>query len=168
MTEQEFNQMILPLAKNVYSYAMNIIKDQDDAADITQDVLVKSWDQRNLFRKINNPKAWLLKMTRNLCLDWLKKQKPTCDTDLVIQTESNVIDPLQEIETRDMAKLARQIISTLPSQQQEILILRELEEMEFDEIAQITGLSINHIRVLLSRGRKTIREKLGNNRSYIY
>lgn len=160
MTEQEFNHMILPLAKSVYSYALYMTSQEEDASDITQDVMVKCWEKRSGFRKIHNPKAWLLKMTRNLCLDWLKKQKPAYDTPQVLGNKNVTTDLFQQIETQDMAKRIRDIIHTLPNQQREVMILRELEEMEFDEIALITGLATNHIRVLLSRGRKEVRERM--------
>lgn len=160
MTEQEFNHTILPLAKNVYSYAFHMTCQEEEASDITQDVMIKCWEKRSGFRKIHNPKAWLLKMTRNLCLDWLKKQKPAYDTQQVLCNQSVATDLFQQIETRDIAKKIRDIIHTLPEQQREVMILRELEEMEFDEIAVITGLTTNHIRVLLSRGRKEVRERM--------
>ena len=160
MTEQEFNHIILPLAKNVYSYALNRIGNPDDAADITQDIMVKSWDNRREFRKVNNPKAWLLKMTRNLCLDWLKKQKPTYDTEQVIRNGGYDTDLLRQIETQDVARTVRKIINTLPDNQREVMILRELEELEYEEISKITGLGLNNIRVLLSRGRSKVKEIL--------
>ena len=69
------------------------------------------------------------------------------------QNEDYTSNPLQEIETKDTVSLLRQIIDTLPENQREVLILREIEELEFEEIEQITGLTANHIRVLLSRGR---------------
>ena len=73
-------------------------------------------------------------------------------------------NPLQEIETKDTVSLLRQIIDTLPENQREVLILREIEELEFEEIEQITGLTANHIRVLLSRGRSKVKEMMRNER----
>ena len=69
-------------------------------------------------------------------------------------------DLLRQIEVRDTALAVRKIIDTLPDSQREVMILREVEEMEYDEIAQITGLGLNNIRVLLSRGRAKVKEIL--------
>lgn len=160
MTEKEFNHMIMPLAKQVYSFVLNMTGNPDDSADITQDVMVKLWNTRQELRQIQNPKAWTLKMARNLCLDWLKKQKPTYDTEQIIRNGSYDIDLLHQIEAQDVALAVKKIIDTLPNNQREVMILRELEEMEFDEIAQITGLGLNNIRVLLSRGRAKVQEIL--------
>lgn len=160
MTEKEFNHTILPLAGNVYSFALHLLGNPEDAADTTQDVMIKLWDRRKELRHVSNPKAWALKITRNLCLDWMKKQKPAYDDDQVIRNGGYDLDLLRQIEVRDTARAVRQIIDTLPENQREVMILREIEEMEFDEIAQITGLGLNNIRVLLSRGRAKVKEIL--------
>lgn len=158
MTEKEFNHIILPLANNIYAYARQIIADSADAADITQEVMIKLWERRKELKDIDNPKAWGLKITRNLCLDWLKKKKPTYDAEQILRHCESEADPLQKIANEDMAALLRRIINTLPANQREVLILREIEELEFEEIEQVTGLTANHIRVLLSRGRMQVRK----------
>ena len=68
--------MILPLTKNIYAYAQHILSNPTDAADITQEVMIKLWNTRRELKGVQNPRAWALKVTRNLCLDWIKKQKP--------------------------------------------------------------------------------------------
>lgn len=160
MTEKEFNHTILPLANPVYSYALNMTGNADEAADITQEVMLKLWDDRRAMKKVNNLKAWTLKITRNLCLDWLKKMRPVYDNEQVVRHGGYDIDLLERIEQQDTVQAVRQIIDTLPPNQREVMILRELEELEFDEIAQITELGLNNIRVLLSRGRSKVKEIL--------
>ena len=156
--------MILPLTKNIYAYAQHILSNPTDAADITQEVMIKLWNTRRELKGVQNPRAWALKVTRNLCLDWIKKQKPVYGWEELAQNEDYTSNPLQEIETKDTVSLLRQIIDTLPENQREVLILREIEELEFEEIEQITGLTANHIRVLLSRGRSKVKEMMRNER----
>ena len=146
--------MILPLTKNIYAYAQHILSNPTDAADITQEVMIKLWNTRRELKGVQNPRAWALKVTRNLCLDWIKKQKPVYGGEELAQNEDYTSNPLQEIETKDTVSLLRQIIDTLP----------EKEELEFEEIEQITGLTANHIRVLLSRGRSKVKEMMRNER----
>lgn len=69
-------------------------------------------------------------------------------------------DLLRSLEDKETAALVKQIIDTLPDNQREVVILREIEEMEYNEIAEITGLGLNNIRVLLSRARTKIKEIL--------
>ena len=150
--------------KNIYAYAQHILSNPTDAADITQEVMIKLWNTRRELKGVQNPRAWALKVTRNLCLDWIKKQKPVYGGEELAQNEDYTSNPLQEIETKDTVSLLRQIIDTLPENQREVLILREIEELEFEEIEQITGLTANHIRVLLSRGRSKVKEMMRNER----
>ena len=145
--------MILPLTKNIYAYAQHILSNPTDAADITQEVMIKLWNTRRELKGVQNPRAWALKVTRNLCLDWIKKQKPVYGGEELAQNEDYTSNPLQEIETKDTVSLLRQIIDTLPE-----------NELEFEEIEQITGLTANHIRVLLSRGRSKVKEMMRNER----
>ena len=66
--------MILPLTKNIYAYAQHILSNPTDAADITQEVMIKLWNTRRELKGVQNPRAWALKVTRNLCLDWIKNK----------------------------------------------------------------------------------------------
>ena len=116
--------MILPLTKNIYAYAQHILSNPTDAADITQEVMIKLWNTRRELKGVQNPRAWALKVTRNLCLDWIKKQKPVYGGEELAQNEDYTSNPLQEIETKDTVSLLRQIIDTLPENQREVLFLR--------------------------------------------
>ena len=79
MTEKEFNHIVLPLAQNIWSYALNLTGNRTISADLTQEVMLRLWDSRQQLSRVGNIKAWALKITHNLWLDWLKKQKPIYD-----------------------------------------------------------------------------------------
>lgn len=160
MTEKEFNHIVLPLAQNIWSYALNLTGDQATSADLTQEVMLRLWDTRKQLSKVGNLKAWALKITHNLYLDGLKKQKPVYDETQLLKNGGYEADLLQQIADKDTAEAVRKIIDTLPPNQREVIILREIEELEYDEIAKITGLGLNNIRVLLSRARNKVREIL--------
>lgn len=160
MTEKEFNESILPLARNIYDFAANLTGNRTDAADITQDVMFKLWDSRNELAKIKNLRAWALKITRNLYYDTIKKNKPIYDEAQIFQHEECTSDLLTTIDAQETAALVRQIIETLPDTQREVILLREVEELEYDEISQITGLGLNNIRTILSRARSRVKELL--------
>ena len=162
MKEKEFNHIVLPLAQPVWSYALNMTSDPTTSADITQEVMLRLWDHRHELPQKDNIKAYALKITRNLCLDLIKKQKPIYDEQQIDQNGGYEKDLLQQIENKDTAEVVQKIIDTLPPTQREVMILREIEEMEYDEISQITGLGLNNIRVLLSRARSKVKEILVN------
>lgn len=159
MTEKEFNHIILPLTKNIYAFALNMTGDKMWTADITQDVICRLWDIRNTLRKVENMKAYALKITRNICLDMLKKRQPLYCEEQVLQNGGHE-DLMQQIENKNTAEAVRKIIDTLPANQKEVILLREIEELEYEEIAKITGLGLNNIRVLLARARSKVKEIL--------
>lgn len=160
MTEKEFNESILPLTQDIFTFAVHLTGDRTEAADITQDVMFRLWDMRKELSKVQNPKAWALKITRNLCFDILKKQKPLYDEEQMFRNSGYDCDLIKNMEDRETAEVVKKIIDTLPDNQREVVILREIEEMEYHEIAEITGLGLNNIRVLLSRARTKIKEIL--------
>lgn len=160
MTEKEFNACILPLAQHIYNFAVHLTGNRTDAADITQDVMFKLWDNRNELSKIKNLSAWALKITRNLYYDTVKKYKPIYDEEQMLQNEGYDSELMNSIEQKETAALLRKIIDTLPDTQREVILLREIEELEYDEIAQITGLGLNNIRTILSRARTRVKEML--------
>ncbi len=159
MTEKEFNHIILPLAKQIHSFAFHMVGGQSYAADVTQEVMFKLWDNRRELPGVNNLKAYVLKITRNICLDLLKRQQPVYHDEKVYQY-GGYSDPVRQIEQKDALEAVRRIIDSLPANQKEVMLLREIEELEFDEIAKITGLGLNNIRVLLSRARTKVKQIL--------
>ena len=111
MTEKEFEHTIMPLAENVYSYAVNMLGNPDDAADITQDVMLRLWETRRKLQDMDSPKAWALRMTRNLCLDHLKRRRPVCDEEALLSHGGYADDLQQQIERKDMAEIVRRLES---------------------------------------------------------
>jgi len=96
-------------------------------------------------------------ITKNLCLDKLKSKKNKTDELTIRNQGMNDLTPYKSIELSESVKNVQRIINTLPEQQRMIVQLRDVEGYEFEEISEILQLSINTIRVNLSRARKKIR-----------
>ena len=128
-----------------------------------REVMIKLWNTRRELKECKIPGLGI-EGDPQLVPRLDKKTKPVYGGEELAQNEDYTSNPLQEIETKDTVSLLRQIIDTLPENQREVLILREIEELEFEEIEQITGLTANHIRVLLSRGRSKVKEMMRNER----
>jgi RNA polymerase sigma-70 factor (ECF subfamily) len=110
---------------------------------------------------IRNVEAFAMTMTRNLCLDKLKKKRVlSLDDDSNMYEGTSESDPLKEIQENDAITLVNQIINTLPEQQRMIIQLRDIEGYSSDEVADILDINQNTLRVNLSRARQKIRENL--------
>ncbi|MBD2753627.1 RNA polymerase sigma factor [Spirosoma validum] len=160
MDLQAFKQRILPVQGRLFRLAQLFLRNREEAEDALQDVLLRLWTNRQQLDAYHSVEALAVQMTKNLCLDKLKahnKRKMSDDAEL-LGVQSDGVSPYQQVEFADSADLIRNLIDTMPDQQKLILHLRDVEEYSFEEIEQITGLSVNNIRVILSRARQRLRD----------
>ncbi|ARK12660.1 RNA polymerase sigma factor [Fibrivirga algicola] len=155
-----FKQRILPVQNRLFRLATLFLRNREDAEDALQDVLMRLWSNRQQLDTYQSVEALAVQMTRNLCLDRLKshaRQKSVDQADLGnVPTEQ--LSPYRQTELTDSASQMRRLIDELPDAQKLVLHLRDVEEYSFEEIEQVTGLSINAIRVTLSRARQRLRD----------
>lgn len=148
MTQEEFKEEAQRLRPRLMLTARRYLGD-DDAEDTVQDALLRLWQMVGELRQPFD--ALALRLTRNLCIDQVRRRKPT-----VMLTDSSGTD-----ETDDDERIERMmaVVSTLPDLQQTVLRLRHLEGMEMNEIADLIGSSEVAIRKALSRARQAVRLK---------
>jgi RNA polymerase sigma-70 factor (ECF subfamily) len=160
MKQKEFNTLVLPLASKVYSYSYRILEDAEQAKDAVQDIMLKLWLLGDKLRDYNNLTGFAIRMSRNHCIDLVRRRKK------IVYDSEGFIELFEQRENNDLLEendtftIVRNIIKTLPPSQQEVIVLKDMEGYKTDEIAEITGLGINNIRVIISRSRKFIREEL--------
>ena len=149
MTQEEFKEEAQRLRPRLMLTARRYLGD-DDAEDTVQDALLRLWQMVGELRQPLD--ALALRLTRNLCIDQVRRRKPT-----VMLTDSGETDQADGDDERIERMMA--VVSTLPDLQQTILRLRHLEGMEMNEIADLTGSSEVAIRKALSRARQAVRQK---------
>lgn len=160
----EFELQIISLKDKISRLAFYMLSNGPEAEDATQEVFIKLWNMRNELSVVENMQAYVLRMTRNLCLDKLRAQKRAgqlddLENDIVADTTDN---PHEQVEAKDALSVVKKMIASLPETQRTIITLRDIDGLEFDEIAEVTGLNDNAIKVNLSRARKKIREYFTN------
>jgi RNA polymerase sigma-70 factor (ECF subfamily) len=159
MDIQEFKNKVLPAKNKLYRLAHFMLQNKEEAEDILQDVFLKLWTNKHKLHAYNSLEAYAMCITKNLCLDKIKgrKRKQMVDvTDMEINSEAAT--PYQRSEQNDQVKNVQALMSYLPDNQRLILHLRDVEGYSYEEIEQVTNLTINNIRVLLSRARKSVRD----------
>ena len=135
------------------------MRNEDDAQDMVQEAYLRAW---RFFGGFNgtDARAWLLTIVRNTCYTWLKrKQAPElfCDfEEAVLTKESDEPDPEVSHVLNVQSQLLKEAIEKLPVEFREVVILRELEEFSYKEIAAITGIPIGTVMSRLSRARKRL------------
>jgi len=165
MTLEEFKIEVLPIKNKLYRFALRMLVNRDEAEDVVQDTMMRLWSKRAKLQTYRSIEAFAMIITKNLCLDQLRSRK-RITVDLVDEHTVESSDPYKLTELSDTINRVYEEIDRLPDQQKMIIHLRDIEGYDFDEIADIMDLSLNVIRVNLSRARKKIREALVNSNKY--
>lgn len=162
MDISEFKMKILPLNGRLYHYAYLLLKDRSEAEDAVQEVCLKLWKIRESLEQYNSLEAFALKVTRNWCLDRIKAKKPLYieNYNPWFDKRAEDTDPHKALENTDHLDLLFSVMDKLPEQQRHIIQLREIENREYEEIAEILDMNVNAVRVNLSRARNKIREEM--------
>lgn len=166
MTEQEFDIQVYPVKDKLYRLAKQLLNNTEDARDAMMETLARLWQKRHVLGEYQSIEALAMSITKNFCLDRLKaKDAKTLrlNPDYEILNNST---PLTQLETADALQIVSKIISGLPHQQKIVVHLRDVEGMEFGNIAEITGMTENNVKVTLSRARKTITQQLQKTYDY--
>lgn len=158
MELKQFKISVLPLRSKLLSYALKLTDESADAEDAVQEVMLKLWNIRQKLDEYHSVEALSMTMTRNACMDqWRSKHADTLSLDRV-QATSQTATPERLLEEKDEFRLMREIIASLPPLQQTIIRMKDVEEYETEEIAEITGCTAEAIRSNLSRARKKVRD----------
>ena len=158
MELNQFKITVVPLRGKLLNYARKLTDDSSDAEDVVQEVMLKLWNIRQKLEEYNSIEALAVRITHNLCMDmWRSKRTDQVSLDQV-PVVSQTVNPERVLEGNDEIRLMREIISSLPTLQQTIIRMKDIEEYETEEIAQITGCSSECSRSNLSRDRKKVRD----------
>ncbi len=160
MTLEQFKYEVLPLKDKLYRYALSRVYDVELAKDVTQDVLLKLWEQKDRLNNIKNIEAWAIRCTRNLSIDIHRStRKKTGEIEEAAHLSSEAhLD--QVLENDDLIQSIKQILESLPDKQKEIFRLKDLLGYSNAEIQEILFMNENQVKVYLFRARKKIKRSL--------
>ncbi len=159
MNQREFLAKVLPYKDKLFRLAKRLLVSTEEAEDAVQEVYLKLWKGRERIENYKNPEAFAVTMTKNYCLDRLKS-KQASNLKIVHSNFQNGENLQKKVEANDGVNLVFRIMDTLPEKQRMVLQLRDVEQFEFDEIAEMLESNETAIRVTLSRARKAVREQL--------
>jgi len=160
MTIENFKSEVLPIKNKLYRVANRMLNDSAEAEDTVQEVFLRLWSKKEKLKEYRSIEAFAMVITKNLCLDKIKSARNRTKELTNQEIEMNETSPYQITKLKDTVQKIHHIINELPEQQRLIIHLRDIENYEFEEIAEITKLSLNTIRVNLSRARKKVRDTL--------
>lgn len=161
MNEEEkltrFEGEMLPLMNDAYNLARWLVQNEPDARDMVQEAYLRAF---KFFSGVRGEtgRAWLLRIVRNVCYDHLKKRKVYSSDELENIPDYN--SPESKLQAKSDVAAVRSALASLPEDFRTVLVLREMEELSYREISEITQVPIGTVMSRLARGRQQLAESL--------
>ena len=164
MRQSQFKRIVRQYKDFIYNYAYYFTGLREDAEDLTQEVLLRMWHHVDSLR-LGPTKSWVATVTRNMCIDWARRRRPEADSPVPLETEDRHLElgaPLEEAgaERGELREKIEEAIAQLPEKVRSVIILREIEDMKYEEISHVLNMPLNSVKSHIHRGRRLLRERL--------
>lgn len=170
---EAFEALVAAYERRIFNLLLRMVSDSDEAADLTQETFVRAYRAFDRFRGDSQPYTWLYRIAVNIARDHLAKRKRVRKREIEISalegdadenttweppdTKANPEDELLKQEMQQQVKLA---LEQAPADYREILLLREFEELSYEQIAHALGITLEAVRSRLARARAWMRQRL--------
>jgi RNA polymerase sigma-70 factor (ECF subfamily) len=152
--------------RKVFNVAYKFVGKHDEAEDLTQDIFLKIFKSLDTFDRRANFQTWLISISRNLCIDHyrsVRKERETIDRDVdanELTPASREPGPVAALEQRDRVTLLRQALSELPETLRTAVMMRDIRELSYQEIADRLRLPEGTVKSRINRGRTELARQI--------
>ena len=164
--DSAFELLVAENQKQVYNLALRMVKNEDDAFDVAQEAFLRAYSALPRFRGDSKFSVWLYRLTSNISIDFLRKRRRENIVSLSFANEEDEteeieipderFDPQTELERRELRSRVSKGLDELPSEYRQILVLRELSGLTYEEIAETLSLEAGTVKSRLFRARKRL------------
>ena len=166
--QEAFAQLVRLYEKRVYALALRMCKNPDDAAEAAQEAFLAAWQGLRFFRGESSFSTWLYRLASNACVDLLRREGrhrsaagPSFnDEELNIDVPDAAPSPQEAVEQRELRCQIEAGLQALSPDHRQVLLLREMHQLSYDEIAEALSLDVGTVKSRISRGRKQLRKFL--------
>jgi RNA polymerase sigma-70 factor, ECF subfamily len=159
-----FESVVLPHLDAAYTLARWLTRNEADAADVVQEAMLRAFRYFDSYRE-GDAKSWVLRIVRRTCYSWLERNRPAdivpleADAELDEEVGAPAAAGNTEALLQSRSDLRRldALIEALPAPLREVVVLRELNELGYREIAEVTGVPIGTVMSRLHRARSALR-----------
>ncbi|MCP2039065.1 RNA polymerase sigma factor [Chryseobacterium sp. HSC-36S06] len=156
MTHAIFKETVFCLKDEMYRFAKRFVMSSDEAEDVVQDLMVKFWQKKEEIAAFGNIKSYAMRSVKNECLNRLKHH----DVKMGFADFQFHRSELYQIETNNLKEHILDFIRLLPEKQKAVIHLKDVEEYNISEIAELLEIEENAVRVNLMRARQKIKEQI--------
>lgn len=163
MRRRDFDAAVATHGRKVYTLAVYLLANREEAEDVAQEVLIRLWrrGQEVLPEKIG---PWLVRVTRNACIDAMRRRKGgsqvAIDDDAGIELPEPAPGPERQAHASQLGGRILKAIDVLSEPGRSVVILREIQGLSYQEISDALEIPMTSVRVTLHRGRRRLREEL--------
>jgi RNA polymerase sigma-70 factor (ECF subfamily) len=160
--------------RKVFNVAYKFVGKHDEAEDLTQDIFLKIFRSLDSFDRRANFQTWLISVSRNLCIDHyrsVRKERETIDRGVdaaELSPQSSDAGPIAALEQRDRVLLLRQALAALPETLRTAVLLRDIQELSYQEIADKLRLPEGTVKSRINRGRTELARQIRKLRGDVF
>lgn len=166
-----FQKLVEIHQKKIYNIVFRMINNEEDAKDLTQDILVKAYKNMDKFRLDSSFGTWLYRIATNTCLDELRKRKKKYIEIPLTIDDAESDKPLKEyaidnkgpdvqVLKKERQRVISEAIKSLPPDYRKVIVLRDIQGFSYEEISKICDINIGTIKSRINRGRSQLRDQL--------
>ena len=164
--QQAWDAIVRQYWRKVFNVAYKFVGKHDEAEDLTQDIFLKIFKSLDTFDRRANFQTWLISISRNLCIDHyrsVRKERETIDRDVdanELTPASRDPGPVAALEQRDRVELLRHAMAALPDTLRTAVLMRDIQELSYQEIADALRLPEGTVKSRINRGRTELARQI--------
>ena len=163
-----FEALVRLYEKRVFALAVRMCGSREDAAEASQEAFLAAWQGLAFFRGESSFSTWLYRLTSNACVDLLRREGrhraaagPSLDDEEAgLDVPDQTLSPQDEAERRELRESIDRGLEALTPEHRQVLVLREMHQLSYDEIADVLSLDVGTVKSRISRARKQLRNFL--------
>ena len=155
---RRYRKWVEEYQNQAWTLARYLLKDAQEAEDVCQEAFVKLWHHQDSIDK-EKIRPWLMKVTRNGCLDRLRRRRPTEEL-MEWHQQDESPGPMQGLQQHEAGQWLKRAIAGLKEPYRSLVVLRDIHQHSYEEVAVVLELSLSQVKVYLHRARKQLREQL--------
>lgn len=146
--------------RRLYNFCLRLTGDRQLAEDLVQEVFTRILKYRHTYREDSDFLVWTYQMARNACADHFRKRGRMSEVDEEPREETAAVEPrpLDELESAEAVDLLRQALDALPLEKRELLVLSRFQNLKYEQIAELLGITVGAVKVRVHRAVKQLRD----------
>ena len=168
--QDAFEQLVRDNEKRIYTLALRMTGSREDALDLAQDAFFQAWKALPTFQGESSFATWVYRLTTNLCIDYIRRQQRRRETVSAVSLDESDSpfpepadpgqDPHRALEQTELRRAVERGLQALPEAQRQVLVLRELSGLSYQEIGERLDLDLGTVKSRIARARLALRKIL--------